>query len=351
MSLREKKSALYALLQTAMDLELATIPPYMTALLSIRPGGNRRAANHIRSVMMEEMLHMALVGNLMFSLGGSIKLGRAQCPTYPLRLQFNGESFRDRQFDIDLMGYSLPAIKKFMQIEMPASLLLRVRMKHYKLVVPGITIGDFYEKIVTLLEEICSAYEQSEVFSGDPKRQIGAEFFWGALGRPVVITDLADAKRAIDIVVRQGEGASLESGREVKDYFAVPDECPHYFRFKEIAENRAYLPNDSPYGAPTGEEIGVDFTGTYPVLQNPTQASYEEGSKLSDLNLSFNRQYSLMLRQLELAFNGAPSILYDAINNGMHGLASIALEMMATPIPNNASMTGAPSYEWVETIP
>ncbi len=349
MTLLEQKTALLALLQTAMDLELATIPPYMTALLSIRPGANRLAANHIRSVLMEEMLHMALVGNLMYSLGGQVQIGGKRCPSFPMRLQFEGDTFQDRQFDIHLARFSQQVVETFMQVELPTGLAPGWKMQPLELIVPGIAIGDFYDKIESSLNELCSTYAPSEVFVGEAARQVGPEYFWGALGRPIVITSLADAKAAIDIIVRQGEGADLTKG-EVKDFFAKREECPHYFRFKEIAEGRQYLKNDSPFGAPQGEEFAVDYAAVYPIVDDPKQASYPPGSKLAALNSSFNRQYSIMLTQLELAFNGNPQILYEAINNGMHGLASIALEMMDTKISKDSITTGAPSYEWVDTI-
>ena len=52
MNVTEKKASLCTLLQTAFELEWSTIPPYLTALLSIKQQSNRVAANVIRSVML-----------------------------------------------------------------------------------------------------------------------------------------------------------------------------------------------------------------------------------------------------------------------------------------------------------
>ena len=44
-------------LQWAVELEHATLPPYLTALYSIKDGHNREAVEVIHSVFLEEMLH------------------------------------------------------------------------------------------------------------------------------------------------------------------------------------------------------------------------------------------------------------------------------------------------------
>ena len=61
---------LRALLQTALEVEHATIPPYFTALWSIRNGYNRKIHRIIKTVVRQEMLHMGLVANLINAIGG-----------------------------------------------------------------------------------------------------------------------------------------------------------------------------------------------------------------------------------------------------------------------------------------
>src|SRR5262245_44270235 len=58
-------------LQAAIELEHATLPTYMTALFSIKPGANREAAGIIASVVREEMLHMNIAANVLNAVGGS----------------------------------------------------------------------------------------------------------------------------------------------------------------------------------------------------------------------------------------------------------------------------------------
>src|SRR5262245_42752988 len=78
-----------AWLQRALELELATIPPYMICLLSIKLPGNREVAEIIRGVMIEEMLHMVLVSNVLNAIGGQPRLDSTAVPKYPLKLTFD----------------------------------------------------------------------------------------------------------------------------------------------------------------------------------------------------------------------------------------------------------------------
>ena len=57
-------------LNVAMQLEHATIPPYLIALYSIKPNTNLDATNIIRTVVVEEMLHLTLASNLLNAVGG-----------------------------------------------------------------------------------------------------------------------------------------------------------------------------------------------------------------------------------------------------------------------------------------
>jgi hypothetical protein len=56
-------------LQWAIALEHATLPPYLCALYSIK-GNNEEAAEVLRSVFMEEMLHMTPAANILNAVGG-----------------------------------------------------------------------------------------------------------------------------------------------------------------------------------------------------------------------------------------------------------------------------------------
>ena len=350
MSLDAQRNSVLERLQKAMDLELATIPPYMMALMSIRPPANRPAADLIRSVMMEEMLHMALVGNLICSLGGRTRLGKENVPSYPLRMTFQNRNFSDRKFDIELRGLTPTQLEVFLKIELPADLHEAFGLQAEGLVVPAPTIGDFYDDLVKDLRAMATTYPEKDVFIGADAPQIGPGYYWGGAGETTVVRTLDDALTALGVIIRQGEGASIAMAAGEFQYFADPKNHGHYFRFMEIARGRRYKVEDSPMGNPSGELISTDFGACAVLKANPRAADYAAGTPLLTLNSAFNRHYSLMLNQMELAFNGNPTLLYEAITNGMHGLAGIAYQIVRTPVPDEVGVFGCPSFEWVEQV-
>ncbi|MBE9211043.1 hypothetical protein IQ244_32075 [Nostoc sp. LEGE 06077] len=68
-------------LNAAIELELATLPPYLCAWWSIKDLG-ASAAGLIRSILMEEMLHMGLVANMLTTIGGTPRISTV-LPSYP----------------------------------------------------------------------------------------------------------------------------------------------------------------------------------------------------------------------------------------------------------------------------
>ncbi len=58
-------------LQLGDRARVLTIPPYLTALYSIITDPNVEVAGLIPSIVVEEMLHMALVANIFIAIGGS----------------------------------------------------------------------------------------------------------------------------------------------------------------------------------------------------------------------------------------------------------------------------------------
>src|ERR1700758_2904619 len=72
-----------ATLQTAVGVEFGTLPPYLYALYSIRHATNVQAYQLIRSVALQEMVHMCLVCNMLNALGGNPKV---HPQTYPAPL-------------------------------------------------------------------------------------------------------------------------------------------------------------------------------------------------------------------------------------------------------------------------
>lgn len=352
-TLEKDKQPVIELLQTAVLFEMSTIPPYMTALLSIKPGTNKVAADNIRGVMMEEMLHMTLAGNVLSSIGGTMTFDANHIPEYPLALEFEGQRLKKREFDIDLAPMSADTIKVFTQIELPDGWPEEKAMLKAvpEIDVPGYTIGAFYQKVEDMLEELCDRYGQDDVFSGDSSRQVDVNFYWSGGGQPIKVSDIKSAKEALSIIVEQGEGTSTSVYDGDMHYFDQAAEVAHFFRFNEILYSRHYQAGDHPHEPPTGDSFEVDYDAVYPIKVNAKASDYADDLKLSQLNQNFNREYSRMLTQIAAAFNGNPDALYTAILNGMHDMVDIAREMMKTPIANDQNgLNGAPSFEWVKPV-
>lgn len=341
--MNDKRKQLLDWLQIALELELATIPPYLAALLSIKSSGNRAAAEAIRSVVVEEMLHLALVANVINAVGGRPRIDRDAVPQFPLELKFEGRPFADRQFPIDLARFSLSAVDTFMKIEMPNH--LAVQEMAATITVPALTIGAFYEKVADLLTDLD---KDGGLFVGKPERQLGADYYWSSGGKIVQVKDLASAKEALSIVITQGEGASPASTAAFAAKVEGPFTLGHYYRLSEIRHGHRYQTSDDPDGEPTGMAIQVDYQQVYPIRTNAKSTDYPTGSAPHELNAAFNREYTLMLRQIGEAFNGEPNALYTAIMNGMHQLSSLARQLMAIQIPGSAE-NACPTFEWVES--
>lgn len=105
-------------LQVAIQLEHATIPPYLTAAYSAKIEANRRSVDIIRSVAKEEMLHLSLAANLLNAIGGHPDLVSSDfVPPYPTHLPTGQDDF-----EVGIEKFSDHALDIFLDIERPTPL-------------------------------------------------------------------------------------------------------------------------------------------------------------------------------------------------------------------------------------
>jgi hypothetical protein len=86
----------YYLIQALM-IEHATLPPYLTALYSLNPGANLDAYQILRTVAVEEMLHLTLAANVFNAVGGNISgvlTDPGFVPSYPTFLPTGADDFQ-----------------------------------------------------------------------------------------------------------------------------------------------------------------------------------------------------------------------------------------------------------------
>jgi hypothetical protein len=336
-------------LHAALQLEHATIPPYLTALYSILPGTNGEAYRVLRAVVVEEMLHLTLAANILNAVGGTPDLTTPDfVPEYPAYLP-DGES----DFEVNLQRFSKAAIDTFLKIERPAKAEVAGKPRIVKRRKPSsgalraarvaddseehfYSIGEFYADISAGLAELQQKLGAKALFSGDPARQVGPEYYYSGGGEIITVTDLASAQAAIRLISEQGEGI----GGGIFDY---ENEISHFYRFEQLKLGRFYQKGDSP-GLPTGAKIDVDWNAVYPVKTNARLADFKKGSELREAAADFNAYYKRFLGMLTTAFGGRPQVLIPAVGE-MFRIKELACQLMRNPIAEAGGEHAAPTFE------
>ncbi|WP_344050995.1 ferritin-like domain-containing protein [Planotetraspora silvatica] len=323
-------------LQWAIELEHATLPPYLCALYSLDPERNPEAVEVVGGVFVEEMLHLTLAANLLNAVGGRPRLDMpGMLPSHPRRLPHG-----DRSLELSLLPFGGEALEMFLRIERPAPPGAAAEGEDYE------TIGQFYDAIEQGLRHLCDRLGEREVFSGDPVRQVDAGHFRHTAGRLIAVTDLASALAALEEIVEQGEGTARGEVWDGDRDVCHPDrdEVGHFYRFQELKVGRRYRRGDTPQSGPTGEAICVDLDGIRPMRRNPRLADHAVGSAIRTAQEEFNHTYCAILHLLEQAFNGSPKLLAVATGT-MFALKAQAQALMR--MPDEGGATAGPTFEYV----
>ncbi|MCO5967895.1 ferritin-like domain-containing protein [Actinoallomurus soli] len=323
-------------LQWAIELEHATLPPYLCALYSLDPQRNPEAVEAVAGVLIEEMLHLALAANLLNAVGGRPRLDTPRTlPSHPRRLPH-----ADPSLELSLLPFGAEALDMFLRLERPAPPGAPPEGDAYE------TIGQFYDAIEDGLRRLCDRLGERAVFSGDPARQLHAGHFRNTAGRMIAVTDLASALAALEEIVEEGEGTSRGAVWDGDPDVHHPDrdEVAHYYRFQELRAGRRYRRGDTPRSGPTGEPITVDLAGVLPMRPNPRIADHAPGSAIRTAQEEFNDTYCLLLHLLEQAFNGSPRLLAVATAT-MYRLKAQAQVLMR--MPDGEGTTAGPTFEYV----
>jgi Ferritin-like len=325
---------LMAALQQAIELEHATIPPYLCALYSLKQGTNLGVAKLIRGIVMEEMLHMAIAANLLISVGGHPAIAYPGfVPNYPgpLPAGLHGGLL------VSLRKCSIAQIRDvFMVIEEPG---IAAEPVHGS-AAPGdprdvsrYTIGWFYDEIERSLEALAAG---GQIHFGHTDKQVPASA-WSGPGELFVIDSLATARRAIREIKRQGEGTTP---------FRPGDgdgELAHYYKFSEIVAGRRIVRGKDGFTY-DGEPIPFAPDGVWPMMDDPDLAKLPPGSRAAILTEQFARIYQTLLRALERAFTGEPDYLRQSIGI-MYSLDLAARELMQTPSGLGDGTTAGPAFQ------
>jgi hypothetical protein len=328
-SIRSLKS-LREHLQAALEVEHSTIPPYLTAWLSIEPGTNLEAAGILRSVLLEEMLHVTQVANLLNAVGGAPSLTRPGfVPVYPHTLPYSGDRFK-----ISVEKFSRKALNTFLKIELPEKKGAKAQADNFK------TLGQFYKAIEEGIHYLCKRLGKDQVFSGDRALQIPPEAFYGT-GMLTVVKDMKTAHDAIREIATEGEGCEsgvfdLDKNIAGREYGREP---AHYYRFLQILKGRYFQKGDTPRTGPRGPKLAVDFSKVYPIRGNTRLDDYPARSPVRAALEAFSETYGQLLGALEDAFNGRQARLNDAIAT-MFALENQAAALMRMPAAQEGATVG-----------
>jgi hypothetical protein len=306
---------LYEMVQKAIELEHATIPAYLCAYFTLKAGTNQTVGEIIRSVVIEEMLHMSIASNLLIAIGGAPVINKPGfIPVYPGPLPMG---IADGLI-VSLEKCSIPLVREtFMEIEKPEHPLepsLAERALDYN------TIGEFYAALDDKLKELGQG-----AFIGDFSREM-VDNSWFPNNELFRITGPKDASRAIEIIIRQGEGTSTS----IEDPNGA---AAHYYRFQQIVEGRLAVVRPGGGFSFSGASVVLDERNVWNMRPNPDPDKLPQGSRARQLAIEFANAYTSLLNALHETFNGEPASINRAMGV-MYELRLLARKVLETPEPD-----------------
>ena len=315
-------------LANAIKLEFSTVPPYLTALYSIKDGTNAAIAANLRLIVVQEMLHLSLAANILNAVDGRPDFP-ASVPKYPGPLPMGIGSEPGKPFIVPLKKLTPEVVRDvFMVIEEPEDPIVFPEKKTtLESIAPEYhTIGQFYEAVSQLIADL-----GNKIFKGNPKRQVTG---WFGPDQLFPITDVTSAQKAITLIVTQGEGTPTDPS-------GGPSGLAHYYRFEEIARGQTLtldLP-DPPYYSWGPPPIVLDPDGVWNVVDNAPDVSLPADSPAATASRQCDRTFSALVDALQETFDGNPDHLNASIGL-MYSLRLQAQLLVQMPIPNLGANAG-----------
>lgn len=330
---------LWWMLLEAAELEHMIMCQYLFAEFSLKNGIDDgltqeqaetvdRWRKVISGIAVEEMLHLALVYNLLAAIGGAPTFNRPNFPQlsgyFPSRLQ------------LDLMPFGERALRHFLYLERPEGMELQPADGFVPCVPPRepvtaeeimprgqeyTTVGRLYRGIADGLRDLVATHGEESVFIGVPQAQATPErFHWPQL---TAVTDLESALEAVERIIEQGEGAR-------GDWHEA-----HYGRFLNMWEEFHELRRQDPTFEPARPVIPAhtrqpfDISAPQPVITDPRTARIAEVTALA---------YEVVLHQLLRFFTHT-----DETEEQLGTLVNGAIELMVSAVrPLGIALTTLP---------
>jgi hypothetical protein len=257
-----------------------------------------RWRDSMQSVAMEEMLHLALVNNLLMSLGSPPHFMR---PNFPIAPGYHPSSIVVR-----LTPFTRETAEHFVYLERPEGMeqpqapgfetpVAYERYRGRPRLTPTAedygTVSHLYRGIEDGFRRLSGELGEDALFIGDPETQVTAEIlrFEGL----IAVTKLDSALSAIATIIEQGEGSQSN------------DDDSHYNRFCVIRdEYDAFLADDANF-CPHRPVVSDPVMFRSVVKQQTVHVSEPLAARLLDIA---NASYGLMLRLLASGFAMASGI-------------------------------------------
>ena len=286
-------------LQIAMQLEFSTIPPYLCAQWSVTDE-NDPVAGFIQDIVVQEMFHFALAGNMLTAIGGLPDIaGPAFVVDYPTNILPGGIK---QSLPVDLKPLSKDQLLVFMQIENPESKPVALAAFDQG---PA-TIGDFYDAIADGFTTVNPAI----VSSANAVK----------MSEAVQIKSIGDAQAAISRIKEEGEGTATSPDEPVEDDSVVA----HYYRFKEIFVGKQLVQTAGKW----------DFDG--PAIAFPAVTDFAPSPAVPSPSLAFNQAFTQLLVGLQACWTSGAA-------PGPQVGAMFALESLGTALIRDGIR---PEFRW-----
>jgi CDGSH-type Zn-finger protein/uncharacterized Fe-S cluster protein YjdI len=338
------RDQLVSMLAEAAEIEHCLMCTYLFAAFSLKQelaedlsehelAAVRRWRAEVVSIATEEMLHLALVNNLLTALGARPHYRRFNFPI--------GAGLFPADVAVALLPFDADTLDHFIYLERPADADEHDGGKldkpaYTRTVAPGrlseanadySTVGELYEAIKASLAPLAATLGERALFAGPVEAQLShGDLFLPGL---CTIATVAQAERAIDLIVLQGEGADTCNERS------------HYARFRVIRTQWHALLEARPGFVPQRP------VARNPVMRSPVTATdrvqvvAEPAASLLDIG---NASYNLMLRLLALMSDtehcslDRPALMAQAMTL-MHAVADIGASL--SRLPANPDFPGA----------
>ena len=270
---------LWWLLAEAAQLEHMIMCQYLFAEFSLKNGTSdgltgeqaeavTRWRETLHDIAVDEMLHLALVANLMTAIGAAPVFGR---PNFPQR-----SGYFPSGVQMDLLPFGEQALRHFLFLERPEGMELQDAQGFVPVAPPRepvqadealprgqefATIGHLYRGVADGLRGLTARVGERAVFVGPPRAQATPELLhWPQL---IAVTDLASALAAVEEIIEQGEGARGDW------------RTAHYGRFLTIWQEYQDLRQRHPSFEPARPVLPVytrqpfDIAAPQPIITDP----------------------------------------------------------------------------------